>query len=46
MREAPGGGYRVWAKLPVNGLPNGLLCRYLEAEKLSPPEHPMSDSQT
>ncbi len=30
MQEAPGGGYRVWAKLPYTGLPHGLLCRYLE----------------
>jgi putative protease len=34
MREAPGGGYRVWAKLPVPGQPHGLLCRYLDAEAL------------
>jgi putative protease len=30
LLEAPGGGYRVWAKLPVSGQPHGLLCRYLE----------------
>ncbi len=28
--EAPGGGHRVMVKLPVSGLPNGLLCRYLK----------------
>ncbi|MEN8168541.1 MAG: tRNA 5-hydroxyuridine modification protein YegQ, partial [Pseudomonadota bacterium] len=30
MHEAPGGGYQVFVKLPVTGLPDGLLCRYLE----------------
>ena len=29
IQEAPGGGYQVLVKLPVMGLPNGLLCRYL-----------------
>jgi putative protease len=30
IAEAPGGGYQVLVKLPVSGLPHGLLCRYLE----------------
>ncbi len=32
IQEAPGGGYQVMVKLPVSGLPRGLLCRYLKAE--------------
>jgi hypothetical protein len=32
MHEAPGGGYQVFVKLPVSGLPDGLLCRYLDQE--------------
>ncbi len=32
IHEAPGGGYQVLVKLPVSGLPNGLLCRYLDQE--------------
>jgi putative protease len=31
IEEAPGGGYQVLAKLPVSGLPHGLLCRYLDS---------------
>ncbi|MEN8179921.1 MAG: tRNA 5-hydroxyuridine modification protein YegQ [Pseudomonadota bacterium] len=32
IHEAPGGGYQVFVKLPVTGLPNGLLCRYLNGK--------------
>jgi len=31
LQEAPGGGYRVRAKLPVAVAEQGLLCRYLNA---------------
>jgi putative protease len=32
IQEAPGGGHRVLVELPVSGVPNGLLCRYLDPQ--------------